>query len=113
MANRDRFGHVIPEMEKEIMAHFDTAIRGDFGNTAEILEEASKDLAADNAASAAEDYGRCTSNHHACTGRDAALKAQIERLILRGAALSAYVDSLNLASIRWDDKVLDARELIK
>ena len=40
------------------MRYFDTMIRGGFGNTPKILEEAHKDLAADNAAAAKAEYGR-------------------------------------------------------
>ena len=110
MANRDRFGHVIPTIEDEIMAHFDTQIRGDFGNTPAILEEASKDLAADNAAAAQTDYGRrCISHHHACDCREAAFKAQIERLIARGH--NAW-DTPELFEL-WVKEVKSARELIK
>lgn len=123
---KDRYGHMIPKIEDEIMAHFDTQIRGDFGNTAEILQAASKDLAADNAKAAAEDYGRCTSNHHACAGRDAALKAQIELLIFRGNNLADdlrmvyegdgkdfYSSFSATIVLRWDSTANRARELIK
>ena len=140
MQNRNRFGHVIPEMEKEIMAHFDTTIRGDFGNTPDILEEASKDLATDTAAAAAEDYGRGATNKfkvlceslpcethwednltpaiaehiydaacNACDCREAAFKAQIERLIARGH--NAW-DTPELFEL-WVKEVKSARELIK
>ena len=114
MANRDRFGHVIPEMEKEIMAHFDTAILGGFGNTAEILDAASKDLAKDNAAAAAEDYGRrCISHHHACDCREAALKEQIERMIVWGDRLARGSYPNNQDAEYWNYEVSLARELIK
>ena len=52
----DFFGN--PIIEEEIMQHFDTRIRGGFGNTPAILEAAHADLAADNAAAAKAEYGR-------------------------------------------------------
>ena len=97
----------------EIMAKFDSLISG-FGNTAEILQEAHEDLAADNAAAAAEDYGRCISHHHACECREAAFKSQIERLIDRGIPMSGFVD-LDHNDVRtlWEYEVTRAKELIK
>ena len=113
MANRDRFGHVIPKMEKEIMAHFDTTIRGDFGNTPAILLEASKDLAADNQAAAAEDYGRGVSLHESCDYREAKLKSQIGRLIVWGDRLARGSYPNNQDAEYWNYEVSLARELIK
>ena len=55
---KDIYGHEIPVIEEEIMKHFDTIIRSEFGDTAAILEEAHEDLAADNAAAAKAEYGR-------------------------------------------------------
>ena len=62
---KDIYGHEIPIIEDEIMKHFDitmqcfdTKMRSEFGDTAAILEELHKDLAADNAAAAQAEYGR-------------------------------------------------------
>lgn len=112
---KDICGHEIPVIEDEIMAHFDSQIRGDFGNTAKILREAHEDLSAENAAAAAEDYGRGVSLHESCDYREAKLKAQIERLIVRGHPLSNHDSPLHKALTRslWDNEVLYARELIK
>lgn len=96
----------------DIMAKFDKLI-GEFGNTPAILQAAHEDLAADNQAAAAEDYGRGVSLHESCDYREAALKEQIERLIVRGIFLADYTDCLNLASINWYDEVKRARELMK
>ena len=150
MTNRDRFGHVIPEMEKEIMAHFDTTIRGDFGNTAEILQAASEDLSAENATAAAEDYGRTATNkfkklceslpcethwednltpaiaehiydaaRNACDCREAAFKAQIERMIEKGDLMASRLKWLSYSAdlhnhvVPWNGEAIRARELIK
>ena len=62
---KDIYGHHLPIIEEEIMRRFDitmqcfdTKIHGEFGDTAAILEEAQKDLAADNATAAKAEYGR-------------------------------------------------------
>ena len=102
------------------MAHFDTLIRGDFGNTPAILEAASKDLAADNQAAAAEDYGRLRAIYNAPLSvisanhpEISALKAQIERLINCGYRLADAVHQNNANLHHWAYEVELARELIK
>ena len=89
----------------EIMAKFDKLI-GEFGNTPAILQAASADLAADNQAAAAEDYGRVVTM--------SALKEQIALLINRGNHMSCFVDADRTSSRElWDKEVNRARELIK
>lgn len=91
----------------DIMHKFDKLV-GEFGNTAEILQAASKDLAADNAAAARSEYGR--EDH---------LKEQIKRLIAEGndlvaeiCRLSNFIDVVKKAE-PWHQEVIRTRELIK
>lgn len=94
----------------EIMSRFDKLI-GEFGNTAEILQAASKDLAADNQAAAAAEYGR---THRETLAREAELRDQIERLINRGTTMTGYVDLFYISVLEpWNEEVLRARKLIK
>ena len=70
----------MPIIEEATMNYLDNAIKQ--------LNGAHEDLAADNQAAAAEDYGRrCISHHHACDCREAAFKAQIDRLIMQSNSL--------------------------
>lgn len=91
----------------EIMAKFDRLI-SEFGNTAEILQAASKDLAAENAAAAAEDYGR---THRETLAREAELRDQIVRLIHEGHMMVRFVS--DITSRPWYLESDRARELIK
>ena len=93
----DFFGN--PIIEEEIMQHFDmamqcfdTKIRGGFGNTPAILQEAQKDLAADNAAAAKAEYGR---------GLNTGLDIAIDKLISAGCALSNQCEYAPLRAQWW------------
>lgn len=104
MMNRDMYGDLIPTIDEETMNHFDLLIKGDFGNTPAILEAAHEDLAADNAAAAAAEYGRGSE-------REEALKKQIGLLIFEGDMMARFVS--DISSRPWYLESDRARKLIK